>query len=59
MNMKKLKLTTEQIEVFKKALHEASNKGAQDATFLANSMYQLIETEGKYIPKIIEKYTEW
>lgn len=55
--MEKLQLTEEQRAIFKMALNEAYDKGSQDATFLANSMYQLVETAGKCIPKIIEKFS--
>jgi len=55
--MEKLNLTDPEKQLFTDALHEAYQKGSQDATFLANNLYQLVETASKCVPVIVEKYT--
>ncbi len=57
-DMDKLKLTPEQKVIFHKALLAAYEGGSQDATFLANSMYQLVETSSKILPRVMGQFCE-
>lgn len=54
--MEKLELNSEQKKLFLNALQEAYDAGQQNATFLANSMYQLVTPPKEVIEKLTTKY---
>ena len=51
-------LTLEQKVIFQEALIDAYKAGSQNATFLANSVYELTEDQSVSLEKVTKKYCE-
>jgi len=56
--MDKLKLSKEEIAILKRVIHDAYEDGKSDATFLANSEYELFDGEEVTLARILKKYCE-
>lgn len=55
-NMEKLTLNPNQKKSFEDALQLAYKAGEQNATFLANSMYQLVRPPSELLDEIIKNH---
>ncbi len=56
--MDKLKLTAKEKVIFQAAMQAAYDGGSQDATFLANSMYKLVDGPQKILARVTKQFCE-